>query len=94
MTQPKLPQPLCLTTLQKLAKGSAIGHAKENQSMRPTPAGEADDELLTVKDVARICRVHEKTVRGWIKLGELRAIRKGRLIRITKRALAKFLKRK
>jgi excisionase family DNA binding protein len=35
------------------------------------PNSSQDDELLTVKDVARRLKVDETTVRRWIKLGTL-----------------------
>lgn len=39
-------------------------------------------ELLTVKDVARICKVHEVTVRRHIAAGKLRSVRIGRAVRV------------
>jgi len=40
------------------------------------------DEYLTVKDVARICGIHEVTVRRHIQQGRLRAVRIGRSVRV------------
>jgi excisionase family DNA binding protein len=37
------------------------------------------EKLLTVKQVADIMSVDEKTVRSWIQRGELRAVNIGRL---------------
>jgi excisionase family DNA binding protein len=53
----------------------------------------SDLDLLTVGEVAEICRCHPKTVRIWIKNKELEAIRKGRSYRITRHALLKFLRK-
>lgn len=49
--------------------------------------------LLTVKELAELCRVHTKTVRNWINGGEIAVVRKGRLIRISVEALSAFLKK-
>ncbi|CAA9547150.1 MAG: hypothetical protein AVDCRST_MAG19-462 [uncultured Thermomicrobiales bacterium] len=38
-------------------------------------ADHAGEQLLTVADVAGRIGAHEKTVRGWIRAGELKAIR-------------------
>jgi excisionase family DNA binding protein len=38
-----------------------------------------DEQMLTIKQVARRMNVDEKTVRRWIQRGELRAINIGRL---------------
>ncbi|MGB5051331.1 MAG: helix-turn-helix domain-containing protein [Caldilineaceae bacterium] len=46
--------------------------------------------LLTVYDVAQIMAVHERTVRRWIQLGQLRATRLPRY-RIHPLELARFL---
>jgi excisionase family DNA binding protein len=40
------------------------------------------DELLTVQEVARICRVHEVTIRRHIAQGRLKAVRVGRSLRV------------
>ncbi|MES2461321.1 MAG: helix-turn-helix domain-containing protein [Armatimonadota bacterium] len=40
------------------------------------------DRLLTIKEVAAILHVHEKTVRRRIKANELKAITNGRIVRI------------
>jgi len=59
------------------------------------PVAKAEDRaevrLLTIPDVAEFCRVSERTVRRWIKAGELPAIRLGRQWRIAKRDLKRFL---
>ncbi len=49
------------------------------------------EPLLTIKDVADICVVSTKTVRCWIKAGELPAIRLGRQWRIVPKDLARFI---
>lgn len=50
------------------------------------------DSLLTTEQVADRLQVHEETVRRYVRSGELPAIRKGRLIRITSKAVEEFLK--
>jgi excisionase family DNA binding protein len=49
------------------------------------------DELLTVADVARICRIHEATVRRHIASGRLRCVRVGRGIRIRAEDLESYM---
>ncbi len=49
------------------------------------------DDLHTVPEVADHCQVSEKTVRRWIKKGDLEALRLGRLLRITPSAFRRFL---
>jgi excisionase family DNA binding protein len=46
----------------------------ENDTGGPTMAEEREDELLTVREVARRLRVDGTTVRRWIKSGALEAI--------------------
>jgi len=48
------------------------------------------NELLTVREVARYCRLHEMTVRRHIKEGRLRAIRIGRSVRIPREELGAY----
>ena len=50
-----------------------------------------DDVLLTVADFAKRCQVSEGTVRRWIAEGRLKIIRLGRLIRISRSDIIKFL---
>lgn len=50
------------------------------------------ESLLTTEQVAGRLQVHEETVRRYVRSGELPAIRKGRLIRITSKAVDEFLK--
>jgi putative molybdopterin biosynthesis protein len=45
-------------------------------------AAAADDEFLTVAEVAGILRLNQQTVRNWIDRGELPALRVGRRVRI------------
>jgi excisionase family DNA binding protein len=52
------------------------------------------DELLTVAQVADYCLVSERTVRRWIKAGELPALRLGRQLRIRELDLARFFDRR
>lgn len=49
-------------------------------------------DLLTVAQVSEICGVHPKTVRNWISDKHLRAMRRGRLIRVRRTALKQFLR--
>lgn len=47
--------------------------------------------LLTVEEVADHCQKNEKTVRRWIKAGELKAARIGREYRVSLEDLQAFL---
>ena len=49
------------------------------------------EPLLTIPNVAEICRVSERTVRRWIKAGELPAIRLGRQWRIVRKDLERII---
>ena len=51
----------------------------------------AEDELLTVSDIAKHCQVSERTVRRWIADGHLMVARLGRLIRIRRSDFCEFL---
>ena len=44
-------------------------------------------EFITPKEAAQILRVHERTVRRWIREGRLHARRFGRLVRIQRSEL-------
>ena len=77
-------EPLTQGRTNKVLRGRA---KRADNKCRP-----AEPEQLTVQEVADICRFHPKTVRGWIKNRELKAIRKGRSIRITRCALKAFLR--
>jgi excisionase family DNA binding protein len=57
----------------------------DHQCMELTP-------LLTIPDVADICRVSTKTVRRWIKAGDLVAIRLGNQLRIAPEDLDRFIR--
>ena len=57
---------------------------------RPVPA---DEEFLTVGDVADRLRVHAQTVRAWIARGDLRAIRIGRTVRVRQTDFQEMLER-
>ena len=96
MTRKEPPQPLTLTVLRKLTKGNAGGRESvpADRAAHETKHEDDVEDLWTVKEVARKSRVHPKTVHKWIDCGELEAIRKGRLIRISKRAFGKFFKGK
>lgn len=49
-------------------------------------------ELLTVQEVAQMMRVSPITIRRHIQSGELKAVRVGRQVRITKQAVNKIAK--
>jgi excisionase family DNA binding protein len=49
------------------------------------------EQLLTIDDVAPLCRVSSKTVRRWIKTGELTAAKLGAQWRIRPRDLDLFI---
>lgn len=48
-------------------------------------------ELLTVEDIARMCQVHEMTVRRHISEGRLKAVRVGKGVRVRKEDLEAYL---
>jgi len=48
------------------------------------------DELLTVEEVARIVKASVSTVRKWIRTGELRSVKVGRLRRVRRADLQSF----
>jgi len=52
---------------------------------------DASDPLLTVDQVADHCNVSTRTVRRWIKDGDLASIRLGRLKRVRPRDLDRLL---
>jgi excisionase family DNA binding protein len=47
-----------------------------------TDASNDQSELMTVGEVARLCQIHEVTVRRHIRNGRLRAVRIGRSLRV------------
>ena len=51
------------------------------------------EPLLTIDDVADRCQVSTRTVRRWIKSGDLRAIRLGRQLRVRPIDLENLLKK-
>jgi excisionase family DNA binding protein len=60
--------------------------------MSKHPASPANgSKLLTIGQVAEQCSVHARTVRRWIKSGELRAHRFGQLVRVSEGDLSEFL---
>ncbi len=58
-------------------------------SRKPSPPFE---QLLTVTDVSKHCQVCDKTVRRWIKDGELDAVRLGRAVRVRPEAHERFIR--
>jgi excisionase family DNA binding protein len=49
---------------------------------RPRPSISADDEFLTVAEIAETVRVTQQTVRNWIDQGRLPALHVGRRVRV------------
>jgi excisionase family DNA binding protein len=49
-------------------------------------------ELLTIRQVAEIVGVSDKTVRRWIARGDLHAWQRDRIVRVDRRELQRFLK--
>lgn len=47
--------------------------------------------LLTVNDVAKVCRVHDRSVRRWVAEARLRVVRAGGRLRIARAELLRFL---
>lgn len=50
-----------------------------------------DDEYLTVKEIADGLKLNPQTVRNWIDLGRLPAVRVGRRVRVRRAELDRFL---
>lgn len=55
------------------------------------PTKPVPEQLLTIDDVAALCRVSSKTVRRWIKTRELAAAKLGAQWRIRPRDLDLFI---
>jgi excisionase family DNA binding protein len=58
--------------------------------MIPGPE-DPEAELLTPAEVARELRVHRRTVYRWIKAGQLRTVKVGRLLRIYRGDVTTYL---
>ena len=54
-------------------------------------SGPLTPQLLTPDEAAEVCRVSTKTIYRWVKSGDLKAIRLGRIIRITVCELNHFI---
>ncbi len=48
-------------------------------------------ELLSVSDIARLCQVHELTIRRHIDNGQLKSVRVGRAVRVRREDLEAYL---
>jgi excisionase family DNA binding protein len=51
------------------------------------------EEFLTLKDVADRLKVSVKTVRRWVKSGQLRGIRAGKQWRVPESAIEEFVRK-
>lgn len=72
------------------AKLASIGPpVRQRATVMPEPP-QAAEQHYTVAHVAASYEVDPKTVLNWVKCGALRAVRKGRLIRIPHSALTEF----
>ena len=60
--------------------------------MSQTTSEETTKPLLTISEVAEVCRLSTRTVRRWIERGELPAHRLGRQLRISEKDLKIFLR--
>ena len=67
-------------------------HPKEGNMVINNPRNGRIDPLLTIPQVARACRVSQKTVRRWIERRELVAHRLGWQWRISRNDLETFIK--
>ena len=61
-------------------------HPSNTATADPTLVG----MLYTTSEVAKLLRVHPRTIQEWIKNGTLAAVRYGKLIRIRQADLANF----
>ena len=63
--------------------------------MTPTPSRDgralADQQFLTVAEVAAILKLNQQTIRNWIDHGTLPALRIGRRVRVTRSDLDQLL---
>lgn len=62
------------------------------QQDAPPPASEQDPEFLSAEAAAEIAGVTDKTVRAWVRQDKLRGHWAGRLLRIERKELDRFLK--
>jgi excisionase family DNA binding protein len=75
------------------ARSSMTAPADTDSTGGGGPPLAADDEFLTVADLAERLRVHPQTVRSWIARGGLRAIKLGRTVRIRRTDFEEALER-
>ena len=61
-------------------------------SSATTPAAAKPDRLLTVREVAALFQVSEKTIRRFIALGDLPVVRLGRSVRLHPEAIEKIVR--
>ena len=51
----------------------------------------ADEDFLTVNDVAELLQLNQQTVRNWIDAGKLPAVRAGRRVRVRRTDLEQLI---
>src|SRR3972149_614996 len=49
-------------------------------------------EMLTVREIARLCKVHEVTVRRHIREGRLKAVKMGKSVRVRREDFEAYLR--
>lgn len=49
--------------------------------------------MYSVKEVAKELKVHENTIRRWIRDGDLKCLKIGKQVRITEEQLKQFLEK-
>jgi excisionase family DNA binding protein len=78
-----------LTMTSKTRRGTRTQQERSGDG----DAASLELRLFTVKQVSEIIGVVPKTVRRWIRTGELRAMGKGRLLRIPEWSLLDFIEK-
>jgi len=63
-----------------------------DRAIHPREEDPMTDDILTVDEAAAYAKIAPKTVRRWLKGGQLPGLRVGRHWRVEKRALLRFLR--